>query len=167
MLLLLLYPTPLQRQVFGQVCPPHHPSGQTEMPRSSTQRCSASAKGARTEVCYLPRMRQYGLKRPGQSAHRQRLTAAASLLFWSAKSFQTAGAAGLAFPSVWMQHHRHKACVLPLFYVLTEPEGRCRSEEYKRVQSLSPGAQATLLSACSPLCPAFPDAPFPVAAPGA
>lgn len=74
------------------------------MPHSSTQRCSASAKGARTEVCYLSRLRGYDLTRPWQSAHRQRLIAAASLLFWTAKSFQTAGAAGLAIPSVWMQH---------------------------------------------------------------
>lgn len=166
-MLLFLYPTHLQRQVFGKVCPPHHPSGQTEMPHSSTQRCSASAKGARTEVCYLSRLRGYDLTRPWQSAHRQRLIAAASLLFWTAKSFQTAGAAGLAIPSVWMQHHGHKACVLAPFYVLPEPKGRCRAEEYKGVQSLSPGAQSALLSPLSPLCPTFPDAPFPVAAPGA
>lgn len=41
---------------LGQVLPLHQPSGKKEMPYSSlsTWRCSASAKGARTEACYLP-----------------------------------------------------------------------------------------------------------------
>lgn len=113
---------------LGQVRPPHQPSGKKkkkEMPHSSlsTWRCSASAKAARTEACYLPSMGRGGdaLTGAGQPAGRQRLTAAACLLFRTAKSFQAAGGAGLALHCVWMQGHRHGACALAPFCVPPQP----------------------------------------------
>lgn len=98
-----------------QAHPSQQPSGKNEMPHSSlsTQRCSASTKGARTEDSYLLNPGQGGMcvqfHKSMAICPEAELTAAVCLLFWTAKSFQTVGAASQALPCVWVQCHRHSA----------------------------------------------------------
>lgn len=122
----------------------------------STQRCSATKKRARTEDSYLPNPGQGGIYvrfyKSRAICPQAELTAAVCLLFWTAKSFQTVGAAGQALPHVWMQCHRHSAVGRHHFMFSLSPQEGVGSGVSGGTRLIARSTGITPLSSVYPRC---------------
>lgn len=153
---------------LGQVRPPHQPSGKKEMPHSSlsTWRCSAPAKGARTETSVTFQVRRGTVRQEQGNLHSGR--GSQQLPAWSfgqQNHFRLQELLVWPFPvsgcnvtgTVPMCRHHFMSCLSPREGV---------SSGVQRGTRLI--TRSTDNSALTPLASLFiPDAPFPAAAPGA